>query len=115
MNHLTDAEVRDFREELERQLRRLLRSMEVTDEAARPVELDQTAVGRLSRMDSLQNQHLTRNLKEREQVKLARIEKALRRMEAGSYGLCAECGAEIATGRLMAFPETDRCAACGRG
>lgn len=35
----------------------------------RPVALDQTAVGRLSRIDSLQNQGLTRNLQEREQGK----------------------------------------------
>ena len=45
--------------------------MGVTNAAMKPVQLDRTAVGRLSRMDSLQNQSLSRNLQEREQVKLA--------------------------------------------
>ena len=47
--HLSEDQVADLRHELERQLARLEKSMKVTDEALRTVELDQTAVGRLSR------------------------------------------------------------------
>ena len=86
--------------------------MRVTDEAMRPVELDQSAVGRLSRMDSLQNQGLTRNLQEREQVKLGLIVGALRRMEDSSYGTCTECGTPVPFERLLVFPEAPTCASC---
>ena len=86
--------------------------MRVTDEAARPVELDQSAVGRLSRMDSLQNQSLTRNLQEREQAKLGLVVAALRRMDASTYGVCTECGEGIPFPRLLVFPEAPTCSRC---
>ena len=112
MNHLTAAQVRELTQVLERDLSKLERSMRVTDEAMRPIELDQSAVGRLSRIDSLQNQGLTRNLQEREQVKLALVVGALRRIEASSYGSCSDCGAGIPFERLMVFPEAPTCASC---
>ncbi len=35
---------------------------------------------------------------------LSRIDEALRRLEAGTYGKCAECGREIPEARLKALP-----------
>lgn len=109
---LTDAQIEELREELERQLRRLERSMRTTDEAARPVELDQTAVGRLSRMDAMQNQHLTKNLQAREQARFGALREALNRIEAGTYGCCTACGGPILFDRLFVVPEATDCGRC---
>lgn len=87
--------------------------MRVTDETMRPVELDQAAMGRLSRIDLLQSQGLTRNLQEREQAKLGQIQGALKRLEQGTYGVCVSCGRPIPYERLLVFPEAPTCAACG--
>ena len=87
--------------------------MTVTDEALKTVELDQGAVGRLSRMNSLQNQSLAKGLRERENVRLALIQGALRRLDAGTYGVCTTCGDVVAGGRLSVFPESETCARCG--
>jgi len=43
---------------------------------------------------------------------LGRIDEAMRRLEAGSYGECAECGAEIAAARLKALPFAVLCRDC---
>ncbi len=110
---LTPQQLEAMRDELQSELAKLERSMEVTEAAAGPVELDQTAVGRLSRMDSLQNQGMTKNLQERERVKLASLRKALERLKAGTFGICTECEGEIPFGRLMVFPETATCQGCG--
>lgn len=88
--------------------------MKVTDEALKTVELDQAAVGRLSRMASLQSQGMAKGLREREAVRLASIQEALRRMEAGSFGVCTDCGGSVAFERLFVFPESATCAACAR-
>jgi DnaK suppressor protein len=113
MKHLTRIQIEELAAELHRALDKLERSMRTTEEALRPVKLDQTAVGRLSRIDSLQNQGLTRNLKEREEAKLGQVVSALRRMEEGTYGLCIQCSAEIPFERLLVFPETPICTRCG--
>ncbi len=51
-------------------------------------------------------------LSDRERKKLAMIEEALERLEAGTYGFCEECGEEIAAGRLEAMPFTRLCVTC---
>ena len=111
-SHLTATQVEELRVELERQLGRLKKSMKVTDEALRTVELDQTAVGRLSRMDSLQNQSLSKGLRDREVVQLSQIREALERVEQGTYGVCVVCGGSTPFERLFVFPEAPECANC---
>lgn len=109
---LGDGQLALLREELERALAKLERSMKTSRRAARPVKLDQSSVGRLSRMDALQNQSMTKGLQEREQQKLALLSEALERMEAGTYGSCTGCAEPIGFERLMLFPEARTCAAC---
>jgi DnaK suppressor protein len=113
MVDLTESQLAKFRAELERQLAKLKKSMTVTDESLKTVELDQAAVGRLSRMDSLQNQALAKGLRERENARLNFIQEAIRRLAAGTYGVCIECGGRVAVGRLFVFPESGTCASCG--
>jgi len=43
---------------------------------------------------------------------LDRIEDALRRIDAGDYGDCSSCGAEISEARLRALPFALRCREC---
>jgi DnaK suppressor protein len=43
---------------------------------------------------------------------LLRVREALERLDAGEYGYCAECGGEIAEGRLRALPFAVRCRGC---
>ena len=112
MSHLSPAQSAELRDDLERQLIRLRKSMSVTDEALKTVELDQGAVGRLSRMDSLQSQGVAKSLREREEVSLALIQDALRRIEAGTYGLCTGCGSAVPYPRLVVFPESATCGRC---
>ena len=47
-------------------------------------------------------------------VELGKVSAALQRMEAGEYGLCMECGAEIDQGRLEAYPYARHCIDCAR-
>ena len=115
MDHLTDDQRAELWAELERQLARLERSMALTDEAARPVELDQQAVGRLSRMDSMLSQGMAQNLQDRERVRLSALMDALRRFEEGGYGVCRGCREPIPFGRLVIMPEAATCTGCSGG
>lgn len=81
-------------------------------ENARPVELDQTRVGRLSRQDALQSQALSKASLERNRVEIQRLRRALAKIEDGEFGCCAECGEVIPAARLEIDPAADYCVRC---
>ena len=82
--------------------------------ARETVELDQTRVGRLSRMDALQGQAMAQEQQRRRQTQLARIAAALGRVEAGEYGWCLKCGDAVAKPRLESDPAAPLCVDCAR-
>jgi DnaK suppressor protein len=112
---LSPAQIEEIRGELLRSLTRLERSIKISGESTRVGDLEQDTVGRLSRIDAIQNQGLTKNLHERERQQLASILEALRRIEEGSFGACVACGGTIPFERLAIFPETRNCTTCARG
>lgn len=78
----------------------------------KPVALDQTSVGRVSRMDAMQLQQMSQATARRREQLLLKIEGALRRIESGRFGLCFLCGEEIDRRRLGADPTITRCRDC---
>ena len=81
-------------------------------DAAGTVALDQSKVGRLSRMDALQAQQMAQETARRRQIQLQKIDSALRRMDTGEYGYCHKCGNEIVVARLGFDPASTRCIGC---
>ena len=85
---------------------------ELSRDARDTVELDQQSVGRLSRMDAMQQQAMAEAQERIRQRDLQRIEMAWRRIREGDYGYCSECDAEIPDGRLAIDPMAERCVNC---
>ena len=80
--------------------------------ARAPVELDQQAVGRLSRMDALQKQNMELATEQRRQQRLHIIDAALKRIEAGDFGFCVICDEAISLQRLAFDPAVACCVTC---
>lgn len=78
------------------------------------VELDQSATGRLSRMDALQHQAMAQAQQRRRAAERLRIRAALERLDLGEYGFCTDCGEAIPADRLAIDPALARCAECTR-
>ena len=53
-------------------------------------------------------------LRDRERKLMPKIQEALARIEAGTFGLCSSCGQPIGSARLRARPVTDLCIDCKR-
>lgn len=85
-----------------------------SSDSRKAVELDQTSVGRLSRMDALQGQAMNNAIAERRKLALLRIESALKRIEGDDYGYCLTCGEEIESKRLNFDPATLHCLDCAK-
>jgi DnaK suppressor protein len=94
--------------ELEREIQQLLNS---SSDGAQPVALDQP-IGRLSRMDALQQQSMVKANRIAAQRQLEQVQAALRRLHSGDYGCCLSCDEPIPFQRLRVKPETPFCLAC---
>lgn len=81
-------------------------------EGSSTVELDQTKVGRLSRMDALQGQQMALATARRRDAELKRIDAALARIADGDYGWCLKCDEPIAAKRLALDPAAPNCIKC---
>lgn len=85
---------------------------DISAEAREPVELDQQSVGRLSRMDAMQQQAMSRATEETRKRDLLRIDAARRRLRDGEFGFCEDCGEPIPDPRLRVDPMAIRCIGC---
>ncbi len=86
-----------------------------TAEDRAPVALDQTSVGRLSRMDAMQQQAMAAAQSRRRSAMRQRIDAALKRIEEDEFGWCQNCGEAIAPRRLELDPTVSRCVTCAGG
>ena len=87
-----------------------LSAISADDRAA--VKLDQQSVGRLSRMDAMQQQAMSQAQERARAAELVRIDQAFRRLEDGEYGYCQDCGEEIPDKRLEIDPSAATCVKC---
>ncbi len=90
----------------------LLALSESSAESRKAVDLDQSKMGRLSRMDALQQQAMDKAIEARRRTDLKRIDAALARLEDGEYGYCLKCGDDIAEKRLELNPMATLCTDC---
>lgn len=111
---MNDAELEAYRQHLLELRNSLLTLEETAQDAAKVVELDQAAVGRLSRMDAMQAQQMAQETERRRHIQLQKIEGALRRIEADEFGYCYVCSGEIDARRLQAEPTITRCIKCAQ-
>lgn len=100
-----------FRSRLELLAEEIRSAMESSKEDSGVVELD-PSIGRLSRMDAMQNQQMALELRRRQEQQLQRIANALKRMDKGAYGLCGKCKQPIAEVRLEVSPDVVLCVRC---
>ena len=109
----------DFLTEMRAALTARLTALEAEDalgqDAQKVVVLDQQAVGRLSRMDALQNQAMAKAQAARRDADRRRVQAALARIDDGEFGYCTDCGEVLDADRLRADPALPRCASCVRG
>ena len=107
-----DQDLKAVKAALEAEREDILAASSAAAEDRKPVELDQQQVGRLSRMDAIQVQAMAQAQEARRRGRLVAIDAALKRLEDGEYGTCAECGDDIPAKRLEIDPVAARCIDC---
>ncbi|MAI10305.1 MAG: hypothetical protein CBD27_04730 [Rhodospirillaceae bacterium TMED167] len=114
MTATTEAEVNKYRKRLETEREEIRKLTVSSADGRKPVELDQTTQGRLSRMNALQVQQMALEQERRRAIEVQRIGAALLRIEAGDFGYCTSCGNDIEPKRLANDPAVPLCLACAQ-
>lgn len=109
MTSLTESGIAELQARLLAQREELESLAVIGDEAAGVVTLDQTKVGRLSRMDAMQAQSMSLETQRRRELQLKNIARALLRIEQNRYGLCLECEEPVNIKRLQFDPAVEHC------
>lgn len=104
MEHLSPSQIAELTADLQAAKIETSKQLAALEKSARPVDLNEP-IGRLSRMDALQQQGLAQKHKAETTAKLARIEAALARIDKGVYGICIKTNDPIPFTRLKAMPE----------
>ncbi len=112
---MNDSERTRFRAFIEKRLKELLGDLDRGHAGTDTVELDQQAIGRLSRQDALLNQAMSNAQQSRRTVEIERLNLALARLEDDEYGYCQDCGERIPIKRLELDLAATRCVSCATG
>ncbi len=74
----------------------------------------ENAIGRISRMDAINNKSVTEAALKKAELKLNNLTIALANINDPDFGLCFKCNNPIPLGRILLMPHTRYCALCAR-
>lgn len=112
MDDLTEEQLQTLHTALLTLKEQLQQQLQQAESAAEPVQLDQTLLGRVSRMDAMQQQSVALSTRKHANITLKKVLTALQAHKQGEYGYCRRCGEPIGFGRLQAQPESSLCLQC---
>jgi DnaK suppressor protein len=108
---LNDEQRRKLRDHMSAELARLSEELRTLAAMTRPVAPDR-AIGRLSRLEAMNEKSMNEATMRAAQQLQTRIRMALNRLDDDDYGLCADCAAVIPFQRLKTMPGTRLCVGC---
>ncbi|HKK74215.1 MAG TPA: TraR/DksA C4-type zinc finger protein [Saprospiraceae bacterium] len=108
MNKEERAELKEKIIETITETRRKIQQLEAATQPITP----ENAIGRVSRMDAINNKSVAEATLRTARRKLSSLETALHKVEDAHFGKCTRCGQAIRPARLMFMPESERCIRC---
>ena len=93
------------------EIKSLKKQIESLYKSVKPVEPDK-AIGRLTRMEAIGSKAVSEAVMNSAQIKLAKLETALDKVENVQFGVCIRCAGPIPTARMLLMPESTACVTC---
>ncbi len=109
---LNAAELQQLTVLLEALKQTLEQQLKQIEASSQPVTLDQQSVGRVSRIDAIQQQQMAVANRQQLMQQFNAINISLKRIQADEYGFCLECAEPIGFARLQVQPYAAYCLAC---
>ena len=86
-------------------------SIDQFKEDTKPIS-PENAIGRISRMDAINNKSVSEAAMRTAQQKLKGLENALDKLKIGQFGNCSKCKSKIPIQRLLLVPQNPFCVNC---
>ena len=110
---MDSAEKELMRTRLEEEFVQVQQDVETLQTATRPIAPDR-ALGRLTRMEGLNDKAVSEAALQSALQKLGQLQESLQRIDSPNWGLCVSCGNTIGAARLEYMPENNSCVKCAR-
>lgn len=102
-----------FKEKISIEIKTIQAKIDELKEVTKPIAPD-VAIGRISRMDAINNKSVNEATLRTAEAKLNKLEMALKKVDDPKFGICIRCGQTIPEGRLMIMPESTKCVNCAQ-
>lgn len=108
---MTPGERNELKVKIEERMSDARSEIEELQELTKPIA-PENAIGRVSRMDAINNKSVNEAALRQTEAKLQKLERALEKINEPNFGLCLKCGNNINPMRLMLMPESTHCINC---
>lgn len=110
---MTTQERQQLKEKINEAILKTEQEVERLEDATQPIA-PENAIGRISRMDAINNKGVAEASLRSARRKLTKLKVALTKIEAPDFGICARCKQPIPPARLMYMPESTYCVKCAQ-
>jgi DnaK suppressor protein len=97
----------NINQEIEKTILAIVKLKELT----KPISPDD-AIGRISRMDAINNKSINDNALRKAKLKLTNLKVALDKLDTNDFGVCDRCKNKIPLGRILLIPQSRFCVHC---
>lgn len=108
---MTTEEKTAIRVAIEKKIKSTETAIAEYKDMTQPVAPD-VAIGRISRMDAINNKSVMEAALREAEAKLLRLRMALEKINDTGFGICIKCKGEIPVKRLMIMPDSNKCVNC---
>lgn len=108
---MTKQELKDVKEKVVQEIDKTEKSIEDYRDMTKPIA-PENAVGRISRMDAINNKSVAEAALRQAEVKLINLQNVLSSADGSDFGLCLKCQKPIPIGRILIMPQSRYCVNC---
>ena len=110
---MTEEQLEDIREKIREEIKKTELVIQEHKENSKPIS-PENSIGRISRMDAINNKSITEAALQNAELKLSRLINMLPRVGTEDFGLCAKCKSQIPIMRILLMPQSRFCVNCAR-
>ena len=108
---MNTKQLEEVKNKIVEEIQKTEKSVATYREMTKPIAPD-CAIGRISRMDAINNKSVAEAALRKAEEKLSKLKYVLTKVDDEGFGLCVKCGKPIPIGRILLMPQSRHCVHC---